>query len=78
MNKLPRIGTLLVFGVLVGSCAQIIGLGKYDKDEPAAAGEGGDGGTGGTGGKGGLGGSAGSSGARRRRRGWISRERGDR
>jgi hypothetical protein len=57
MNKLPRIGTLVVFGVLVGSCAQIIGLGKYDTDEPATAGEGGDGGVGGTGGMGGKAGS---------------------
>jgi hypothetical protein len=60
MNKLPRIGTLVVFGVLVGSCAQIIGLGKYDTDEPATAGEGGDGGVGGTGGTAGMGGKAGS------------------
>jgi hypothetical protein len=62
MNKLPRLGTLVVFGGLVGACAQIIGLNKFDEDEPASAGESGDSGKGGNaaGGKA-TGGSAGSN-----------------
>jgi hypothetical protein len=62
MNKLPRLGTLVVFGGLVAACAQIIGLDKFDEDEQASAGESGDSGKGGntTGGRA-TGGSGGSN-----------------
>jgi len=53
--RLPRLGTLVVMGALVGACAQIIGLNDYDKT---------DGGTGGGAGKGGSSGSGGSSAGR--------------
>jgi hypothetical protein len=62
MNKLPRLGTLVVFGGLVGACAQIIGLNNFEEDDQASAGESGESGKGGqaTGGKA-TGGSGGSN-----------------
>jgi hypothetical protein len=60
MNRLPRIGTLVVFGGLVAACSQLIGLDKFDDEEQASGGESGDPGTGGKAGKGGGSGAGGS------------------
>ncbi len=60
MNKLPRIGTLVVFGGLLAACSQLIGLDKFDDEEQASAGESGDAGTGGKAGTGGSSGAGGS------------------
>ena len=55
-TRLPRLGTLVVLGSLIGACSQLIGLNDFDKTEEGGAGEG-------SGGKGGKGGTSGSSGS---------------
>jgi len=56
MTRLPRIGPLVAASVLLGACAQLIGLNQFDSTD-AAAGEGGAH----AGGKGGGGGTAGKA-----------------
>ena len=58
MTRLTRIGPLVAASVLLGACAQLIGLNQFDSTD-GAAGE--TGASGGKGGKGGSGGDAGSA-----------------